>query len=121
MVSAAPLQLRQGQAATPAVITSSSGANSGHAATGGNLVIELSKSAAMQVIFEYLPMRQVVQLQIVNKKCYKIVGYCVKSMKFVDYDSTVKDRLSCGTRVLLLGAESQVFHICSLATNYSQK
>ena len=56
-----------------------------------------------------------------NKKCYKIVTYCIQSMKFVDYDSSVMDRLSCETRVLLFGATPQLFQMCNLASNYTQK
>ena len=55
-----------------------------------------------------------------NKKCYKIVGYCMKTLKVVDYDDTVFDNLKCGTRVLLLGAEPKIIQILSLYSNYTQ-
>ena len=75
----------------------------------------------MQVIFEYLPLRQVIPLQILNKKCYKVIQYTMRSIKFVDYDDLVFQRLQCSTRLLLIGGETKVYQICSLQTNYTQK
>ena len=45
----------------------------------------------------------------------------MKSMRFIDYDASVMERLSCGIRVLLLGAIPQIYQMCHLGSNYSQK
>ena len=37
------------------------------------------------------------------------------------FDTSVIDRLRCGTRILLFGHEAKKVQICSLLTNYSHK
>ena len=84
----------------------------------------LNLSSSMQIIFKFLILRELINLQALNKRSYRrYVPQTMPERLHLDdlFDVSVLERIRCGTRILLFGAEAKQLMAMSLATNYSQK